>query len=164
MFTKFRPRANNHKSTYHNFRKEQKLSNQVHNQKSFHEHYLQSDYNGICDCGITIIDNAETEKSLMQKELYWYHKLKTYAPFGFNEHDVYTACLIRQSFHCLDISLDIISISINSIIELFFIIFILNVIFITIISIITFYHCMSLLLLVSLSLLLLLWLLLSLTL
>ena len=31
------------------------------------------------------------EKSLEQKELYWYYKLKTYDPFGLNEHDVYTA-------------------------------------------------------------------------
>ena len=31
---------------------------------------------------IIIIDHAETVKSLSQKELYWYHKLKTHAPFG----------------------------------------------------------------------------------
>ena len=35
--------------------------------------------------------HAETVKSLRQKELYWYHKLKTYAPFGLNERDVYAA-------------------------------------------------------------------------
>ena len=28
---------------------------------------------------------------LRQKELFWYHKLKTYAPFGLNERDVYAA-------------------------------------------------------------------------
>ena len=88
---KFRPRANNYKSTHHNFRKEQILSNQARNQKRFHEHYLQNDYNGIYDWEITIIDHAETVQSLRQKELYWYHKLKTYAPFGLNERDVYAA-------------------------------------------------------------------------
>ena len=78
--TKFRAEANNYKSTYRNFRKEQKLSNQVSNQKPFHEHYLQSDHKGICDWEITIIDHAETKKSLRQKEFYWFHKLKTYFP------------------------------------------------------------------------------------
>ena len=89
--TNFRARANNYKSTHHNFRKEQILSNQARNQKRFHEHYLQYEHNGICDWEITIIDHAETVNSLRQKELYCYHKLKTYAPFGLNECDVYVA-------------------------------------------------------------------------
>ena len=67
------------------------LSNQARNKKRFHEHYLQNEHNGICNWDITIIDHAETVKSLRQKELYWYHKLKTYAPFGLNERDVYAA-------------------------------------------------------------------------
>ena len=58
---KFRARANNYKSTHHNFRKEQELSNQTRNQKSFHEHYLRNDHNRICVWEITIIDYAETE-------------------------------------------------------------------------------------------------------
>ena len=65
------------------------LSNQARNQKLFHEHYLQNDHNGICTWKITIVDHAETVKSLSQKELYLYHKLKTYDSFGLNEHDVY---------------------------------------------------------------------------
>ena len=68
--TKFRARANNYKRTHHNFRKEQILSNQARNQKRFHEHYLQSDHNRICDWEITLIDHAEMVKSLRQKELY----------------------------------------------------------------------------------------------
>ena len=89
--TKFRARANNYKSMHRTFRKEQILSNQARNQKLFHEHYLQNEHNGICVWEMTIIDHAETVKSLRQKELYWYHKLKTYAPFGLNERDVYAA-------------------------------------------------------------------------
>ena len=65
--TKFCLRANNYKNTHLNFRKEQILSNQAHNQKRFRKHYLQ---NGICDWEITAIDHAETEKSLRQKEFY----------------------------------------------------------------------------------------------
>ena len=38
--TKFPARAHNHKSMHHNVQKEQKLSNQVRNQKRFHERYL----------------------------------------------------------------------------------------------------------------------------
>ena len=47
---RFRARANNYKSTHHNFRKEQ---------IRFHEHYLQNEHNRICDWEITIIDLAE---------------------------------------------------------------------------------------------------------
>ena len=79
--TKFYAKANNYKSTHRNFWKVQ----------HFHEHYLQNDHNGICDWEITIIDHAETEKSLRKKELYWYQNLKTYIPFGLNERDVYAA-------------------------------------------------------------------------
>ena len=82
ILKKFCARANNYKSTHHSFWKEQILSNQAHN---------QNEHNGICNWDITIIDHAETVKSLRQKELYWYHKLKTYAPFGLNERDVYAA-------------------------------------------------------------------------
>ena len=79
--TKFRARANNYKSTHRSFRKEQILLNQARNQKRFDEYYLQNDHNGVCYWEITVIDHAETVKSLRQKELYWYYKLKTYAPF-----------------------------------------------------------------------------------
>ena len=89
--TKFRARANNYKIKQRNCRKEQILSYQACNQKRFHEHYLQYDHNKICDWEITITDHAETVKSLRQKELCWYHKLITYAPFGLNERDVYAA-------------------------------------------------------------------------
>ena len=83
-------KANNYKSTHHNFRKEQKLSNQTCNQQRFYKHYLQSDHNGFCDWEITIIDHAETEKSLRQKNYTdIHHKLKAYGPFGFNERNVY---------------------------------------------------------------------------
>ena len=59
--TKFRARAN-YKSTHRNFRNEQILLNQARNRKRFYRHYLQNDYNGICDWKITIINHAETVK------------------------------------------------------------------------------------------------------
>ena len=63
---------------------------------SYHRHFFQIDYNGICDWEILITNNAEMEKFLRQKELYWYHKLKTLAGFGPNEHHVYMMLHIRQ--------------------------------------------------------------------
>ena len=78
--TKFRARANNYKSTYRNFWKEQNLSKKTRNQKRFHEHYQQTDHNGIRDWEITIMDHSEKKISLRQKELCLYHKLKT-CPF-----------------------------------------------------------------------------------
>ena len=68
------------------------------NLKLFHKHYLQNDHNGIYDRKIKIVDLAETLESLSQKELYWYHKLKTYALFGLNEHDVYAEKVVFPLF------------------------------------------------------------------
>ena len=58
-------------------------------QKRFHEHYYSDRHNGIQDWVITLIDSADTLKELRKKELYWMYKLKTYAPYGLNERDVY---------------------------------------------------------------------------
>ena len=55
-------------------------------QKRFHEHYCSDRHNGIEDWVTTLIDSADT-----LKELYWMYKLKTYAPYGLNERDVYEA-------------------------------------------------------------------------
>ena len=49
------------------------MYSQARIQKCFHKHYLQNDYNGICDWETSIIDHAETVKSFRQKELCWYH-------------------------------------------------------------------------------------------
>ena len=68
--TKFRARVNNYKSIHRNFWKEQKLSNQTRNQKRYRKHYLENDHNEICDWEIRIINHAEKEKFLRQKELY----------------------------------------------------------------------------------------------
>ena len=45
--TKICARANNYKGMHHNFRKEQILANQAHNQKRFYKHFLQNELNGI---------------------------------------------------------------------------------------------------------------------
>ena len=48
-------------------------------------------HNGIEDWVITLIVSADTLKELRREELYWVYKLKTYAPYDFNERDVYEA-------------------------------------------------------------------------
>ena len=101
--TKLRARANNYRRTHRSFRKEQKLSNKVCHQTHFHGQYLKSDHYGICDWEIRIIDNAQTEKSLRQKELYRHHILKVYTPFDLNERDAYAGYWTRRSLHGFDV-------------------------------------------------------------
>lgn len=47
----------------------EKSKNLMRNHERFHEYYCKSDHNKICDCEITIIDQAETKNSLRPKEL-----------------------------------------------------------------------------------------------
>ena len=60
-------------------------------QKHFNEHYCSDRYNGIEDWVITLVSSAEKLKELRRKELYGMYKLKTYAPYGLNERNVYEA-------------------------------------------------------------------------
>ena len=88
--TKFRSRANNYKSTQRKFVNKEAVPKQALKQR-FHEHYCSDRHNGIADWVITLIDSDDTLKELRRKGLYWIYKLKTYAPYGLNERDVYKA-------------------------------------------------------------------------
>lgn len=46
---------------------ERKKSNQVFNQKSFHQHNFQSDHGGIWGWEKTLIEHAKMKKSFKQK-------------------------------------------------------------------------------------------------
>ena len=85
--TKFRSRANNYKSTQRKFLNKEAVPKQALKQKHFHVHYSSDRHNDIQDWVITIV----VLKELRNKELYWMYKLKTYAPYGLNERDVYEA-------------------------------------------------------------------------
>ena len=76
---KFRFRWNNYKSSH------RKASEGGHcMQKSFHDHYLSEDHNGlIADCEITLIDKTDGSDPT-KRENYWIRKLKTYYPQGLN--------------------------------------------------------------------------------
>ena len=87
----FRSRANNYKSTQKKFMNKEAVPKQALKQKSFHGHYCSDGHNGIQDWVIALIDSADTLKELKRKELYWMHKLKTYAPYGLNKRDVHEA-------------------------------------------------------------------------
>ena len=89
--TKFRTRANNYKSTQRKFVNKEAVPKQALKQKRFHEHYCSDRHHGIENWVITLIDSADTLKELRRKELYWLYRLKTYAPYCFNERDVYEA-------------------------------------------------------------------------
>ena len=89
--TMFRSKTNNYKSTQRKFVKKEAVPKQALKQKPFHEHYCSDRHNGIRDWVITLIDSADTLKELRKKKLYWIYKLKTYAPYGLNESDVYEA-------------------------------------------------------------------------
>ena len=89
--TKFRSRANNYKSKQRKFVKKEAVPKQTLKQKRFHEHYCSDRHNGIEDWVINLIGRGDTLKKLRRKELHWMYKLKTYAPYGLNERDVYEA-------------------------------------------------------------------------
>ena len=89
--TKFMSRANKYKRTQRKFVNKEAVPKQALKQKRFHEHYFSDRHNCIQDWVITLIDNANTLKELRRKELYWMCKIKTSAPYGFDEMDVYEA-------------------------------------------------------------------------
>ena len=61
------------------------ISKQALRRKRFHEHYCSDRHNGKKNWVITLIDSADTLKELNSKKLQWMHRLKTCAPYGFNE-------------------------------------------------------------------------------
>ena len=89
--TKFRSRPNNYKSIHRTVMHKKEVLKQVLKQKSFHEHYCTESHTGIEGWVIILIDKADTIKEFRKKELDWMYKLKTYAPCGINERDVYEA-------------------------------------------------------------------------
>ena len=89
--TKFSSRANNSKSVQRKFTNKDVVPKHTLKQKRFHEHYCPDRHNGIEDWVIILIDSANTLKELRRKELYWMYRLKSYAPYGLNERDVYEA-------------------------------------------------------------------------
>ena len=89
--TKFRVRANTYKSRQRKFVNKETFPKQALKHKRFHEHYCSDRLNGTVDWVITLIEGADTLKELRRKELYWMYKLKTYAPYGLNERNVYEA-------------------------------------------------------------------------
>ena len=89
--SKIRSRANKNKGTQRKFVSKEAVPKQALKQKHFHEHYCSDKHNGIEDWVITLIDSANTLTELRRKELYLMYKLKTYAPYGLDERDVYEA-------------------------------------------------------------------------
>ena len=51
-------------------------------QASFHEHFCQSDHNGIKDWSFTLIDKASDLHSLRKKECFWQLNLTHFIPMA----------------------------------------------------------------------------------
>ena len=83
--SKFRSRENNYKGTQRNFTNKETISKQALRKKRFHEDYYSDRHNGKKNWVITLIDSVDTLKELNSKKLYWMYRLKTCAPYGFNE-------------------------------------------------------------------------------
>ena len=89
--TKFRSRANNYKSAHRDFISKKEVPKHALKQKRLHDHDCMESHTGIEDWVITLIDSTDTLKELRKKELYLMYKLKTYAPYGLNEREIYEA-------------------------------------------------------------------------
>ena len=80
---KFHSRFNNYKSKQRFFRK----GKQNVPQKRFHSHYVQDCHKGIDDWEVTLFEKCETHKQLKERNVFWWHKLKTFYPHGLNEKE-----------------------------------------------------------------------------
>ena len=90
--TKFCERINNYKSQHRCFISRQQQGTLVQGrpvpQAKLHAHFQQADHNGLNDCSFKVIDAADTEKHLRQKESFWQETLKVFSPNGLNEREV----------------------------------------------------------------------------
>ena len=55
----------------------------MRNHERFHEYYCKSDHNKICDCEITIIDQAETKNSFKAKGIIMVPEIKNMSSIWF---------------------------------------------------------------------------------
>jgi hypothetical protein len=89
--TKYRIRMNNYKNVHRKYRlrwlegKPERVKEGIICQEKFHKHFCSEGHTGIGDWEIILIDQASSEKSLRQKELFWQYKLQTFFPLGLNE-------------------------------------------------------------------------------
>jgi len=92
--TAFRLRFNNYKSHFRAYcdRKNAGTLTQgrVVPQAGLFSHFDQNDHHGMQDWQFQIIDCAQNEGQLRQRESFWQFKLKTFLPIGLNERSVST--------------------------------------------------------------------------
>ena len=57
-------------------------------QAALHAHFSQSDHNGFSDFSFKLIDSAQNDADLRQRESFWQYRLATFTPQGLNLRDV----------------------------------------------------------------------------
>ena len=100
--TKFRQRVNTYKTHHRQYLNRRALgtlgTGKAVPQTELHAHFAQEDHNGLDDFSFKIIDTANTEDKLRQREMFWAFKVKTFPPDGLNVRDIVVQ-LQSQSRH-----------------------------------------------------------------
>ena len=90
--TKFRARVNTYKSHHRAYLDRRDRGTlgigKAVPQTKLHAHFAQEGHNGIDDFSFKLIDTANTEDKLRQRENFWAFRMKTFLPDGLNERDV----------------------------------------------------------------------------
>ena len=92
--TTFRTRFNNYKSQFRKYSKRKQDCNpnpgKDIKQASLFEHFCSDGHHGLDDWSFQLIDQADSEIRLRERESFWQHKLDTFVPRGLNEREVPT--------------------------------------------------------------------------
>ena len=92
--TTFRTRFNNYKSQFRKYSKRKQDCNpnpgKDIKQASLFEHFFSDGHHGLDDWSFQLIDQADSEIRLRERESFWQHKLDTFVPRGLNEREIPT--------------------------------------------------------------------------
>ena len=88
----FRFRANNYRKDQKNYVKRKNGDTLGRGPKvpqaALHAHFAQDNHNGFADFSFKLIDHAQSEEDLRQREAFWQYRLATFVPQGLNIRDV----------------------------------------------------------------------------
>ena len=98
---RFRLRVNNYRDCHREYCRRKAAGTLLRGNKvsqcDLHAHFQQEDHNGFEDFSFKIIDTANNDADLRQRESFWQYKLKTFTPEGLNIRDVPYQIVVRAS-------------------------------------------------------------------